>query len=635
MVVFEKVKKIFFTSLGKAETFAVKYFNRGGQGILYTLKDFPDKICKVYWTADETFDSALECQTRNQNIFQEIKNRRDVLPQFIPDEKLVDFLNDFYEDCHPLQAGTCYLDKESQQFPAHIMHFFNPFNELTNYFEGKEDCDLSNIAYEIRLNLVIELLEIYGYYCQKRFENKSLVHTDLFPDNILIIGDPKKNANDLHLTLIDWAGSGIWLHSERRWLKGFEPLTTGKDASAFYSYPAELEKDDNNRIDLSKFGPHTDYWFLSNAIYIILVGEQPFFFLNNTNPSNLKIAVPEIMKSLSAKEWPPIPEDVDLMKENLSKIGIRFKPQAKLAYIKQIFETARRDLVTSFGPKALAILYNIFLEHYNAYENRPSPTLLFDEIYKIRIKKVPYHGVELYQADFSALTALEKEFGQPIPLLTEGNDNGFGYQMDSGRVTGLYLSNRNLTQIPFDVFLITGLKRLNLSHNKLSEIPSEIGRIRYLTFLDVSNNQIENISEKIGTLMNLTELNLSQNMLVHFPNQYRKFTLIKKLNLSYNHFEEFPEIIFHMHELTDLIFHHNFLKEILDPITELSHLVHCDLSFNLLKDIPVGLFSLPKLQSLNLDANFLSQSSIPPEITLPPQFSMKTYETTQLPKFDI
>jgi Leucine-rich repeat (LRR) protein len=634
MVVFEKVKKLFFTSLGKAETYAVKYLNRGGQGILYVLKDFPDKIIKVYWTAEENFDAAVACQARNQNIFQEIKNRRDILPQFIPDEKLVDFLNDFYEDCHPLQSGTCYLDKDNQQYPAQIMHYFHPFHELTDYFEGKEGCDLGNIAYEVRLNLALELLEIYGYYCQKKFDNKSLVHTDLFPDNILIIGDPEKDANNLHLTLIDWAGSGIWLHNEKKWLNNFEPLTTGKDASAFYSYPAELERDSNNRIDITKFGPHTDYWFLANAIYILLVGEQPFFFLNNTNPSNLKTVVPEIMKTLSIKEWPPPPEDVEPLKEMLSKIGVRFKPQAKLSYIKKIFETGRRDLINTFGTKALTILYHIFLAHYNNYENRPSPTLLFDEIYKIRIKKMEYHGVELYQVDYAALTALEKAFGVPIPLLSTESEGTFGYQVEEGRVTSLHFANRNITEIPFELYSLTGLKRLMLSRNQLMEIPSEISRLRYLTHLDLSWNKIDMVSEKIGTLGHLISLNLSNNSLKELPDAIKKMTDVEKIDLSYNQLIAIPLMIASMLNLTHLILHHNFIEEIPEFISNLSHLTHCDLSFNLLKTIPKDLWNLPHLQSLNLNANFLSPYIIPQDITLPPQFTMETYETSRIPKFD-
>jgi Leucine-rich repeat (LRR) protein len=633
LVVFEKVKKLFFTSLGKAETYNVKYLNRGGQGILYILKDFPDKLCKVYWTAEESFDAALACQARNQNIFQEIKNRRDILPQFIPDEKMVDFLNDFYEDCHPIQSGTCYLDKESQQYPAQIMHFFSPFHELTDYFEGKDGCDLAALSFDVRLNLALELMQIYGYYCQKRFDNKSLVHTDLFPDNILILGDPEKDAANLHLTLIDWAGSGIWLHNEKKWLSGYEPLTTGKDASAFYSYPAELEKDDHGRIDIVKFGPHTDYWFLANALFLLLVGEQPFFFLNNTNPTNLKTAVPEIMKSLSVKEWPPVSDDLPVIKENLSKIGVRFKPQAKLSYIKQMFDTGRREIANTFGPKALPILYSIFISHYNNYENRPSPTLLFDEIYKLRIKKLEYHGVELFQVDFMALTALEQTLGKPLPLFEQNSGDMFGYQVEDGRVTGLALNRLSLTELPKDLFSLTGLKRLSAAENEITIIPAEIGRLRYLTHINLSQNKLQNVSEKLGTLVHLNTLNLNINHLKELPDSVRKLNEVERLDLSYNQFEVFPNMISALPNLTHLSMHHNFLTEIPDFLSKLLRLAEIDLSFNKLKNIPEWLFTLPKLSALNLDANFFSPAAIPPKVPLPPHFSMESYETTRMPEF--
>lgn len=634
MVVFEKIKKIVFTSLGNTESFSVKYLNRGGQGILYVLKDSPDKLIKVYWPSEETYDAALNCQTRNQNIFQEIKNRRDLLPKFIPDEKLVDFLNDFYEDCHPIQSGTCYLERETQQYPAQIMHFFNPFRELTDYFEGKDGLDLMQIPFNVRFNLVMEILEIYGYYCQKRIDNKSLVHTDLFPDNILILGDPLKEPNYLHLTLIDWAGSGIWIHSEKKWLEKFEPLTTGKDASAFYSYPAELEKGGNGRIDLTKFGPHTDYWFLTNAIFILLVGEQPFFFLNNTNASNLKVAIPEMMKCLSTKEWPPLLDDVLKMKEALSKIGIRFKPQVKNAYLQQVFETGRQELTNAFGPKALSILYEILIHHYNSYDSRPSPTLLFDEVYKRSIKKVSYHEIELYQVDASALLAIENQLGKPLPLLLETTLDSFGYQMNDGRVTGLFLSNQNINTLPFELFSLTGLKNLVLDHNKLTSIPSEISRLRYLTQLNLHHNQLETISDKIGSLIHLRELDLSENKLYEIPDKIQKTVELTHLDLSYNQLKIIPLLVFSSPNLSRFIIHHNFVHEIPEPIGNLIHLTECDLSFNLIKTIPKQLFASPELKTLNLNANFLSSFSIPPNISLPPQFTMETYEIPRVPDFD-
>ena len=57
----------------------------------------------------------------------------------------------------------------------------------------------------------------------------------------------------------------------------------------------------------------------------------------------------------------------------------------------------------------------------------------------------------------------------------------------------LDLSKLGLTEIPQEVFKLTGLVELNLSNNRLSELPVEVFGLDKLKELDISNNLFTNL----------------------------------------------------------------------------------------------------------------------------------------------
>ena len=58
------------------------------------------------------------------------------------------------------------------------------------------------------------------------------------------------------------------------------------------------------------------------------------------------------------------------------------------------------------------------------------------------------------------------------------------------RITTLELANASLTQLPDDLFKLTGLERLDLSANKLDDLPEEFSALQNLIVLDLTANPI-------------------------------------------------------------------------------------------------------------------------------------------------
>lgn len=101
--------------------------------------------------------------------------------------------------------------------------------------------------------------------------------------------------------------------------------------------------------------------------------------------------------------------------------------------------------------------------------------------------------------------------------------------------TQLDLSTRGLTAIPSDVYLRTGLERLDLSNNRLTGSPqAEIRHLQKLRFLDLSGNALTGLPAELGQLKSLEVLNVSNNALTGLPMELGNLTQLRMLDLSGN-----------------------------------------------------------------------------------------------------
>ena len=84
-------------------------------------------------------------------------------------------------------------------------------------------------------------------------------------------------------------------------------------------------------------------------------------------------------------------------------------------------------------------------------------------------------------------------------------------------VKGIYLSNKNLKEIPKELFKLKDLRTVELRNNSIEIIPDEIEQLQNLEYLGLENNRIEFISDKIVNLRNLKWLDLTGNDIINVP----------------------------------------------------------------------------------------------------------------------
>jgi len=84
---------------------------------------------------------------------------------------------------------------------------------------------------------------------------------------------------------------------------------------------------------------------------------------------------------------------------------------------------------------------------------------------------------------------------------------------------GLFLFNKQLTEIPKEIGNLINLKSLYLNSNQLTKIPKEIGNLINLKELSLSNNKLTEIPKEIGNLTNLEALWLYKNQLTKIPKE--------------------------------------------------------------------------------------------------------------------
>jgi Leucine-rich repeat (LRR) protein len=178
----------------------------------------------------------------------------------------------------------------------------------------------------------------------------------------------------------------------------------------------------------------------------------------------------------------------------------------------------------------------------------------------------------------------------------------------------LDLSNKNLIEIPKEVFDLVDITTLNLFGNQITSLPSAIGKLVNLKELDVSFNQITSLPSAIGKLVNLELLYVSRNRLTSLPSEIGKLVNLEKLYVSLNQITSLPSDIGKLVNLKELFFSFNQLTFLPSAIVKLVNLKVLDVSENQLTSLPSEIGELVDLKELFVFQNQLT--SLPPEIGL-------------------
>ncbi|OHX65567.1 hypothetical protein NH26_03995 [Flammeovirga pacifica] len=111
-----------------------------------------------------------------------------------------------------------------------------------------------------------------------------------------------------------------------------------------------------------------------------------------------------------------------------------------------------------------------------------------------------------------------------------------GVNLRGGRVNGLHLTNKNLSNLPTNINNLDKLDSLNVSNNNINTLPITWNSLTELTYLDFSENQVSTIPLELYSLSNITHLNISNNIIAVFDDSISNLILLDFFDVSNNLF---------------------------------------------------------------------------------------------------
>jgi len=153
------------------------------------------------------------------------------------------------------------------------------------------------------------------------------------------------------------------------------------------------------------------------------------------------------------------------------------------------------------------------------------------------------------------------------------------------KVIYLSLKNKNLTDLPQQLFLFKNLFALELEHNMILKLPKDIQSLKKLNFLLLGKNQIKFLPPEITNLKKLYKIGLSDNKL-----------------------DSVPKEIFYLESLWELDLANNNIVSIPSEIKNLKKLKYLYLSNNKLSKLPEELLKIDNLKEINLRGNSFTDS---------------------------
>src|SRR3989338_6131956 len=102
----------------------------------------------------------------------------------------------------------------------------------------------------------------------------------------------------------------------------------------------------------------------------------------------------------------------------------------------------------------------------------------------------------------------------------------------------MYELNKQLFDIPHELYTFFNLRQVNYARNRISCIPADIGRLMQLREINLAGNQIESLPNEITNLINLIYIDLRKNHITQLPNDIGNLVNLIHILLDNNDLEE-------------------------------------------------------------------------------------------------
>lgn len=152
----------------------------------------------------------------------------------------------------------------------------------------------------------------------------------------------------------------------------------------------------------------------------------------------------------------------------------------------------------------------------------------------------------------------------------------------------LTLTQPDLTELPQDVYDITGLSWLQIVGTKMTMLPDQLGQFRLLTKVRIASCPITTIQDGFFNLTNLEDLEISTCRLTALSPKFFNLKKLTDLSLYDNRLGSLPEGWEQLPVLKSLILGGNRLKTLPDSLAKAPVLNWISASDNLLSDLPTS-----------------------------------------------
>jgi Leucine-rich repeat (LRR) protein len=188
----------------------------------------------------------------------------------------------------------------------------------------------------------------------------------------------------------------------------------------------------------------------------------------------------------------------------------------------------------------------------------------------------------------------------------------------------LSLMHNELTVLPFDVFTLKKLIKLELGFNDFEVLSPQISRLDQLTDLELCNNNFEIFPVEVCTLRSLIRLSIGGNPLTALPSEIGQLENLEKLDIGH----------FGSNDVNyELDWSENGLTILPPEIGNLRALTYLNLTGQGLRNLPREIGNLTNLTKLDLNGNKLT--TLTPaigQLVMLTEFDLGVNELADLPR---